>query len=243
VATVKRASRAIADLRDHVTPIPGVATVKRASQATARLRDLFTPTPGVTVVQRASLAVATLGEHFTASRRWVAVIVTATAYFAGVVGYLQANSTGVNQLVAALTSGNPGRTAAALGSARYGVPDVLAYAGETGLLSGLAPSSGILLVVGALVLPPVLAGAVTGLREETTWRPSWLHVIGGVGPLVSVGLVFFAGNSAEVRVAALPLLVDLLVLVGFPAAVVTSFLLNRLVVVFPLRRLENVGNE
>jgi hypothetical protein len=33
------------------------------------------------------------------------------------------------------------------------------------------------------------------------------------------------------------------VLVVFPAVVVASFLVNRLVVVFPLRRLENLGGE
>jgi curved DNA-binding protein CbpA len=181
--------------------------------------------------------------HFAASHRWLAVVAVTVAYAAGVNGYLQANSKGIDQLVAAVTAGDPELLAAALSSARYGVPDVLAYAGETGLLSGLAPSSGILLVVGALMLPAVLAGAVSGLREETTWRPSWLHVLGGLGPLASVGLVFFAENSAAVQIAALPLLVDLLVLVVFPAVVVTSFLVNRLVVVFPLQRLENLGGE
>lgn len=177
------------------------------------------------------------------SRRWLAVVAVSVTYFAGLAGYLAANGDGVDALVAAMTSGDPDQVAAALGSARYGVPDVLAYAGETGLVTGLAPSAGVLLVVGALLLPAVLAGAVSGLREETTWRPSWLHVVGALGPLASVGLVFVAGASADPPVSALPLVVDLVVLVVCPAAVVASFLVNRLVVVFPLRRREEIGKR
>jgi hypothetical protein len=257
--TSERVTGTVGQASQTVTATVGKAsqtvtgTVGKASQTVTGTVGKTSQTVTGTVGKTSQTVTATVGQasqtvtrtkvHFAASHRWLAVVAVTVAYAVGVNGYLQANSMGIDQLVAAVTAGDPERLAAALGSARYGVPDVLAYAGETGLVSGLAPSSGILLVVGALLLPAVLAGAVSGLREETTWRPSWLHVLGGLGPLASVSLVFFAENSAAVPMAALPLLVDLLVLVVFPAVVVASFLVNRLVVVFPLRRLENLGGE
>lgn len=221
-------------------PTPGAAG-RRDGAANGAASTSTDTTPETAEGRRSERA--TTG-HLAVSRRWLGVAATAGVYFAGLAGYLQDSEAGLDALAAALTAGDPGRFAAALGSARYDVPTAVAYTAEAGLLGGAVPAAGYLLLVGTIALPVALGAAVFGLRRETTWRPSWLHVVGGLGPAVSVG-VTVAGTQypGTVPVAALPLLVDLAVLVAFPGAVIGSFLLNRLLLVMPLRRRDELGRR
>lgn len=199
-------------------------------------------TPTAARKRRASATSA--ANHLTVSLRWVSVVVVGAVYGAGVAGYLRAGSEGVDRLAAALTSGELAELAAALGGARYGVDGALAFAAGGGLVDGLVPTGAGLLLVGALLLPATMAGAVSGLRSETYWRPSWLHVVGSLGPLAALGIEYAAAAASEAMpLAAVPLVADLLLLVVVPGVAVASFLVNRLVLVLPLRARETAAGD
>lgn len=179
--------------------------------------------------------------HFTASLRWLGVLAATGTYAAGVAGYVGANVQGLRALADALTSSDPAAVAGALGGARYGVPDPLTYAWTTGLRSGLVPADGALVLAGAVLLPITLALAVSGLRSRTTWRPSWMHAVGALGPAAAVALAFAVRYyPGVVPLTVVPLLLDVVLMAGVPLAVVTSFLANRFLLVLPLRRREDV---
>lgn len=180
--------------------------------------------------------------HLTASTRWIGVVVAAAVYFAGLIGYLETYGAGVDAFARALTSSDPVAVAGALRDERYGVPYVTAFPDEVGLLVEGTPSDALLLFAGVVLLPASLALAVTELRGETTWRPSWLHVTGALAPAGAVALPPVVSRYPDaIPIAAIPLLADLLLLVVFPGVVVASFLVNRLLVVLPLRRREDLG--
>lgn len=163
-------------------------------------------------------------------------------YFGAVAVYLGTYAEGVQQLWAALQSPDPAIVAEALRDGRYGVPDVVTYAGQTGVVEGFTPGTGVTVLAGAMLLPVAVAVAISGLRRETTWRPSWMHVVGSLGPAAAGTSTYAVGNYPDaVPISAVPLLFDLLLLVGFPAVVLVSFFLNRLVVVYPLHRREDLG--
>lgn len=184
-------------------------------------------------------ATTTVRAHATASLRWAGVAAATGVYAAGVRPYLATGRGGLRRLLADLTTTDPTVVAGALRGARYGVPDPLTYALGSGLRAGSASAGGALLLAGAILLPAALAFAVSGLRRKTTWRPSWLHVVGALGPAGAVGLAYGAG-TAPGAIPLAPLVADLALLVGCPSVVVASFLLNRFLVVFPLVRREDL---
>lgn len=181
-------------------------------------------------------------DHLAASTRWIGVVVAAGSYFAGLAGYLGTHRAGLDALAAALSSSEPVAVAGALRGDRYAVPYLAAYTADGGLLDGGVPSDAAMLLAGVVLLPVALALAVAELRRATTWRPSWLYVVGGLGPVAAVALPFVVSHSRDSGpVAAVPLLADVLLLVVLPVIVVASFLLTRLLVVLPLRRREHLG--
>lgn len=218
-------------------PTPGSA----GSQTGARGPERISNTRSRRAARRMGSLRETVRAHFAASNRWLAVLGTAAVYFGGLAGYLRANATGVDAFRRDLTSSEPQRVARALGGSTYDAPGLFAYAVGAGDPAASVSPVGVVAVLGALALPVVLGAAVAGLRRRTTWRPSWMHVLGALGPVASMLLASGTGEGGVVPVGTVPLIVHLLLLVGFPGVVVASFLLNRLVVVVPLRRREDLG--
>lgn len=182
--------------------------------------------------RRLGSPLATVRAHFGASHRWLVVVAAAGVYGAGLAGYLLAGTGTLGELRGGLTAGTLAGVVGAVVENSYELPGLLGYG--LGGAGGPRPA-GVLVLLGASLLPVALALAVYGLRRHATWRPSWLHVLGALGPLASVGLTFVDG------VPRVPVVADLLLLVVLPAVVVASFLLNRLVLVAPLRRREDLG--
>lgn len=222
------------DSAHSTPPTPGTAG------SSARGPDRISKDPTRRAARRMDGLRATVEAHFGASYRWLGVTAAAAAYAAGIASYIDAGGSPLDELVADLTSGDPQAVARAIGGGTYDAPSLLGFA----LGAGGGPTSigGLLALVGAVALPIAVGAGVWGLRRHTTWRPSWLHLVGALGPAASIVLAFVDSTGAEAGGAGpVPLLVDLLLLVGVPAVVVASFLVNRLVVVAPLRRREDLG--
>lgn len=229
---------------DHFTvahsipPTPGGTRGSTRSVPTGPRRISGQPTQ---VAQGDGSIRETVVAHLSASVRWLGVVAAAGAYFGGLAGYLGPHRGAVGALAAALTSPDPIVVAAALRGERFGVPAVTAFVGDHGLVGGGIPSDAALLLAGVVLLPLAQALALVELRRATTWRPTWLYVVGALGPAGGVALSLVVSHApASVPVASVPLLGDLLLLVVFPGIVVGSFLLNRLLVVLPLRRREHL---
>lgn len=174
--------------------------------------------------------------HLSASFRWPAVVAAAAVYGYGLAQYMRANRPGLGRLAAYAGEAAPRRLLVALHRRRFGVADPLAYVDASGLHRGLHPTDAGVLLAGAVLLPLAVTAAVVGLRRHTTWRPSLLYVLAAFGPAAGIGL----SATAAVGAPAVPLWAHLLLLAGLPALAVLSFLLNRFVLVMPLRRREDL---
>lgn len=172
--------------------------------------------------------------HLTASFHWIPLVLATVLYGFGLGRYLRVNraalagvgdeSGGIISLLAAVHG-------------RAGVQTSLEFVYFSGMRISPDVSFGAVFLVGAVAFGFVTLWSVWTLRRTTNWSPSWLHATCAFGPAVSLVLASAVdAGGASVGVPVLPLWLDLLLLVGFPTIAVSSYLLNRFVLVLPLVR-------
>lgn len=151
---------------------------------------------------------------------WMAVVVGIVTYLVGfglfIVENVEAIEITAVQTAISTTISDPNMGASLWLSERFGVPTMTLVIEP--LLSGSLTISNIGVVLGIVLLPICVGGTLTILRRRTTWKPSYLYLIGSFGPLTGTAAHF-------VGVTALPL--DILLFFIIPIVAVISFLIQR----------------
>ena len=119
---------------------------------------------------------------------WPLVFLTTLVYAVGVGMYARGNLDGFRELVAQVRASGTDTAALreALLATDYGLSTVFEFVRSTALV-GPTPGPGVLIVVGAVLMPAIFFVVVRTTRQAFAWQPTYLYVAAVLAPLAGLG--------------------------------------------------------
>lgn len=119
---------------------------------------------------------------------WPLVFLTTLVYAVGGGMYARENRDALRELVAQVRASGTDVAALreALLAADYGLSTVFEFVRSTALV-GSTPGPGVLIVVGAVLMPAVFFVVVRTTRQAFAWQPTYLYVAAVLAPLAGLG--------------------------------------------------------
>ena len=119
---------------------------------------------------------------------WPLVFLTTLVYAVGGGMYARENRDALQELVAQVRASGTDAAALreALLAADYGLSTVFEFVRSTALV-GSTPGPGVLIVVGAVLMPAIFFVVVRTTRQAFAWQPTYLYVAAVLAPLAGLG--------------------------------------------------------
>ncbi|NHN49758.1 DnaJ domain-containing protein [Halostella sp. JP-L12] len=119
---------------------------------------------------------------------WPLVFLTTLVYAVGVGMYARENLDALRELAAQVRASGTDAAALreALLAADYGLVPVFEFV-RTTVLIGSAPGPGVLIAIGAVLMPAIFIVVVRTTRKAFAWQPTYLYVAAVLAPLTGLG--------------------------------------------------------